>query len=520
MARHFNTAGPCRPDIHYMIPPARRLPDVRWLIDQEGYFAVHAPRQVGKTTALMALARDLTDEGRYASALVSMEAGAAFSTDTGAAESAILAGWRRATHFQLPESLQPPSWPPAEAGGRLGAALEAWARACPRPLVLFLDEIDALEDGILISVLRQLRDGHRNRPSAFPLAIALVGLRDVRDYKVGVNGRHRLQTASPFNIEVRSLTLRDFTADEVIELYTQHTTDTGQVFTPEATAFAFAQTQGQPWLVNMLASIATEELVNDRSTAITQEHLQHARSLMVTRQDTHFDSLAERLREPRVRAIVEPMLAGESMSAMPEDDVRFCLDLGLVRMSPTGGLTMANPIYAELVPKALAVVPRASLPMTQAVWRRPDGTLDEEKLLGAFEAFWRRHGQPLMGAAPYHEVAPHLVLLAFLDRVANGGGRVEREYAIGSRRMDISLEYGPADKRSTVGMEVKVWRDRRKDPLAEGLEQLDMYLAGLGLDHGCLFIFDRRSGLDDIEDRTSLHDATTPAGRRVKVLRG
>ncbi len=183
-----------------MLPPEQRLPGVRGLVDQKAYFVLHAPRQVGKTTALLSLAKALTGEKRYAALLVSMETGAAFPEDVGAAELAILAEWRIAAKHQLPVELQPPPWPDAAPGARIGAALEAWASASARPLVLFLDEIDALRDQALISVLRQLRAGHKYRPKGFPWSLGLVGLRDVRDYKVAAGGSEELHTASPFNI--------------------------------------------------------------------------------------------------------------------------------------------------------------------------------------------------------------------------------------------------------------------------------------------------------------------------------
>jgi RecA/RadA recombinase len=212
--RFFNTAGPCKPDIHYMLPPTDRLPQVGRLIDQQSYFVIHGPRQSGKTTAMLELARQLTAAGRYAAVLVSMEVGAPFSDDPGAAELAILDDWRSSVAWQLPSPLQPPDWPARQTGQRIGAALEAWTRAVPRPLVLFLDEIDALQDAALISVLRQLRSGYPRRPAAFPWSLALIGLRDVRDYKVASGGSARLHTSSPFNIKVESLTLRLFTLEE------------------------------------------------------------------------------------------------------------------------------------------------------------------------------------------------------------------------------------------------------------------------------------------------------------------
>ena len=195
-----------------MLPAERRLPGVERLVERQHYFVVHAPRQAGKTTTLRALADALVAGGRYAAVLVTAEQGAALEEDIGAAEVAMLAEWTSVAKG-LPPSLRPPAWPDAPKGDRIRAALEAWAEACPRPLVVFIDEIDALRDDVLVSVLRQLRAGHRRRPEHFPWSLALVGLRDVRDYKVSGDERGRLGTASPFNIKVESLTLRDFTRD-------------------------------------------------------------------------------------------------------------------------------------------------------------------------------------------------------------------------------------------------------------------------------------------------------------------
>ncbi|MBI3270064.1 MAG: ATP-binding protein [Planctomycetes bacterium] len=513
--RFFNTAGPCAPGRHYMLPAAARLADVLRLIDQEAYFVLHGPRQCGKTTTMLDLARQLTAGGRYAAVMLSVETGAAFPADAARSEGAILGSWRMACEHWLPSELQPPPWPQAEPGARLGAAISAWARAIPRPLVLFLDEIDALQDDGLVSVLRQLRGGYPQRPGGFPSSVALVGMRDVRDYKVAAGGSERLHSSSPFNIKLESLTLRHFTAEEVATLYSQHTRETGQVFTPEAVRCAFDLTGGQPWLVNALARQAVEVVAPDPARAIGRAELDRAKQLLIERQDTHLDSLAERLREPRVRRIIEPMLAGRTLGDVPRDDVQFVLDLGLCRMSPTGGLVIANPIYREVMPEVLAGTPMASLPVLTPNWLRPDGTLDPERLLAAFLAFWRQHGQPLLASAPYHEIAPHLVLMAFLHRVANAGGTLEREYAIGSGRMDLCLRHGEA----TVALELKVWRDGEGDPLEEGLEQLDAYLGGLGLPSGWLVIFDRRGGRPPIRERTTSAPAATPGGRSVTVIR-
>lgn len=497
-----------------MLPALRRIPQVRDLIAQKKYFVVHAPRQVGKTTTLMALGAELTREGRYTSLLMSLEYGRPFSNDPGAAELAVLGPWRRDAHASLPPELHPPPWPDALPGERINAALNAWALASPRPLVLFLDEIDALQDEALLSVLSQLRGGYPRRPENFPWSLALIGLRDVRDYEIATGSEGRLGTASPFNIKVESLTLRDFTSDEVAELYQQHTDDTGQRFTADALTAAFDETRGQPWLVNALARQLVEVVVPDRNTVIKADDIIKARQILIGRMDTHVDSLARKLREPRVHRILAPMIAGGTLPEVSVEDQQYLIDLGLLRFDTTGGLIVSNAIYREVILRYLASSSRASLPSIAPTWLTQEGRLDADKLLAAFLEFWREHGEALLGTATYPEIAPHLVLMAFLHRVENGGGVLNREYAVRRGRIDLVLRYG----QDRVAMELKVWRDGAKDPRPQGLKQLDGYLAGLGLDTGWLVLFDQRTNLPPIEDRTHSELATSPAGRRIHVI--
>jgi hypothetical protein len=515
MRRAFNTTGPCQQDIHYTIAPTRRLQNLRRLVDQRNYFVLHAPRQIGKTTAMLALAQDLTATGQYAAVMVSAEIGAAFNDDPGAAELAILDGWRNDAEAFLPAELWPPPWPTASPGQRIRSALAAWSRAIALPLVLFIDEIDALRDNALLTVLRQLRSGFPSRPHAFPSSLALIGLRDVRDYKIASGGSDRLHTTSPFNIKAESFTMRGFYAEEIAELYQQHTDATGQIFEPGAIALVFELTGGQPWLVNALARQLVEVLAPDPGTPITTALVQQAKEILIRRRDTHIDSLTERLREDRVKAILQPMLAGLPLGNVPSDDIEFIIDLGLCKIDPLGGLVIANPIYREILPRALAITPMAAMPQISPVWLTPSGMLDLEALREAFLAFWLHHGEPLLGSAPYAEIAPHLVMMAFLDRVANGGGTLDREYAIGRDRMDLCLRYGEL----ILGIEIKVWRDRRVDPLKKGLDQLDSYLARLGQDSGWLVIFDQRSTAMAIESRLISTVVQSLGGRSITLIR-
>jgi hypothetical protein len=140
--------------------------------------------------------------------------------------------------------------------------------------------------------------------------------------------------------------------------------------------------------------------------------------------------------------------------------------------------------------------------------------LNVDALRDAFLAFWIQHGEPLLNSAAYHEIAPHLVLMAFLHRVVNGAGTLEREYAIGRDRMDLCLRYGTV----TLGIELKVQRDDGRDQVVRGLQQIDRYLARLDLATGWLVIFDRTRNALPIETRVRSEIRQTATGRSIEVI--
>jgi hypothetical protein len=509
-----------------MLPPEPRLPGARELVERGEYFVVHAPRQTGKTTALGALAQDLTAQGRQVALLFSCETAKVTGDDYGAAGRAILSRIAaEARRQRLAPKLMPPSpWPDAPPEELLAAGLEAWALACPLPLALFFDEVDALRGQSLFSVLAQLRDGFRGRPFAFPASVALCGLRDVRDYRVAA-GRdpERIGSSSPFNVSVKSILVRDFTAGQVAELYGQHTAETGQKFTPEAVAVAFEYSQGQPWLVNAIAAEITLEMKVPPSVPITAGHVEEAKERLILARQPHLDSLAARLTEPRVRKIIEPVIAGDLVTADPayDDDVSYVRDLGLIRQQAP--LAIANPIYETVIVRSLSARARDSVVADPRSFLLPDGRLDFRLVLQEFAAFWRQHGEFLVKGEVYHEVAPQLIFLAYLTRIVNGGGFVDPEYGVGRGRMDIMVRkpYNRPDGKTALqreAIELKVRTESSGDPLEEGLVQLDGYLSRLGLDSGALLIFDRRPTALQRPLDPKFEQAGTPSGREVTLL--
>lgn len=504
-----------------MLPPEPRIPGARSYVDRWDYFVVHAPRQTGKTTTLRTLARNLTAEGRFAALAVSCERAAGVSHDVAAASSEILSAIRNEAQQQLPAELRPPDvWPNSTPGSMVYEALQQWSLSCPLPVVLLLDEIDSLQGQALRSVLHQLRDGHPSRAHAFPASVVVCGMRDVRDYKAASGGDPgRLGGPSPFNVAVDSLRIGDFTAEEVVDLYAQHTADTRQEFTAEAAGRAYDYSQGQPWLVNAIA----REIVDPEKMAVTEsvtaDHVDTAKERLIRQRAFHLDSLADKLREPRVRHFVEPLLAGTGIgrSETWDNDLQYVRDLGLIARDDP--IRVANPVYREVIARSLTASVQSQVTLSPQSFLLADGRIDFQMLLDEFADWWVANGEFMTRAEVYHEAAAQLIFMGFLQRIVNGGGFVDREYGVGSGRTDILVRKPYGDRQmQQEALELKAWA-QGTEPLAQGLKQLDRYLDRLRLDTGTLIIFDRRKNAPDITERTAFSKETSPSGREITLLR-
>ena len=492
--RSFNTTGPVKPDKHYCIPPLARLDldEVFRLVDGEKYFVLHAPRQTGKTSTFLAL-RDLLNGQGYACVYTTVETALTARDDVEQAMRTVLAGLSSQVRSTLGDELPAGIWSgvlaefgPSEA---LREVLRRWAEASSKPLVLLIDEIDTLQGDPLLSTLQQLRAGYPMRPDGFPQCVVLCGLRDVRDYRIR-------STSSPFNIVAESLRLGDFTQEETLALLGQHTGETGQAFTDGAREAIWTQTLGQPWLVNALAyeTCFKSKAGRDRSRAIAADDVAEAREGLIVRRVTHLDQLADKLREDRVRRVIEPMLSGVDEHAFSNRDVEYVRDLGLIARDKP--VRIANPIYAEVVPRELGWVLQETLDQDTKWYVDEAGGLDVDKLLASFQDFFRRHSEHWKNRFDYEEPWPQILLQAYLHRVVNRGGRIEREYGLGRGRVDLLLVWPQGERVREYVVECKVVRDKDgwEGKVSEGVEQTAGYMARCGAEAGHLVVIDRREG--------------------------
>ncbi|MBQ9466446.1 MAG: ATP-binding protein [Muribaculaceae bacterium] len=363
MERFFNTAGPNDPTDNYTLDPLKRidLEEVLTLIRRKRYFVLHAPRQTGKTSCLLALRDYLNAHGDYIAVYVNVEAGQAARNDVarviGATCDNLADELQRVLGNSLPTEVRQ-EVARIEPTAMLQAFLRRISERVPKPMMLIIDEIDALVGDSLVSVLRQLRAGYANRPAHFPASVILCGVRDVRDYRIVLSNQDIITGGSAFNIKSESLRLGNFTIDEIRELYGQHTAETGQRFDEGCFPMVWEATGGQPWLVNALAHEVTDRMREnrDRSVVITAEMIYRAQERIIYRRDTHIDILIDKLREPRVRRVIEPMLTGSDEfdpEQIPDDDIQYVTDLGLIKKERGKPIEITCGIYREIIPREL-----------------------------------------------------------------------------------------------------------------------------------------------------------------------
>ncbi|MEL6722809.1 MAG: AAA family ATPase [Pseudomonadota bacterium] len=502
----FNNAGPSVPELNYMIDPLMRidLPHIERLIAQQRYFVLHAPRQTGKTTCLLALMAHLNAQGHYRALYANIETAQAARNRIKAGIDATVEAIASSAEVYL----QDPSltqWLKAQRRdyapeSLLQTMLQHWSLRSSQPIVLFLDEIDALVGDTLISVLRQIRGGYTQRPAAFPISIILCGVRDVRDYRIETSGQEIITGGSAFNIKTESLRLGNFTRHEVAALWLQHTEETGQAFAEAIFPELWADTCGQPWLVNALAWELTEKMPHlaDRQVPVTLEDYRTAREKLIQSRATHLDQLTDKLKEPRVHRVIATILAGEEHhDKLPTDDLQYVADLGLITLRPA--TQVANQIYQEVIPRELIWSKQMMISHQQHWYLTPERRLDMPRLLQAFQQFFREHSDAWIQQFDYREAGPQLLLQAFLQRIVNGGGRISREYGLGRKRTDLYIEW-PLDEQAgfhgeiqRIVLELKIRYGSLEATLADGLPQTADYAERCGANEMHLLIFDRRA---------------------------
>ena len=487
----FNTHGPVNPVKHYMVSRARLLGQLLNGIEKGTYFALYAPRQMGKTTLLQQLQAELNRKAGYIPLTFSFEA----------FENAPVAGFLRAFSKDLGQRLltvlEGQTVAPAirnrfaqELPTDYLALRELWADLAQllpdHRLVLIIDEFDGTPQEAISGLLQTWREVYlRALPPRTLHSIVLLGLQNI--------ARLNLGRSSPFNI-AHQVRLPEFSLSQVADLLGQYSAETGQVFAPGVIEKWHEQTGGQPFLVNRLAVIVTEQIATDRTPAITPDNLEQAIQLFVRETNYNFETLTRHGREHSQEILA--ILFGEPYPFNLNDPLVNTLYMqGVVADNGEGNCRIANPIYAQVLLAALRpqTIGLQGELLTNSYDFRPHATasgLDMGTILTRFREFVERRGKEAFKISPTpQEATGQYLLMAYLEAITRrlGEGAVFSEVPSGDGRLDLIHVYRGA----RYIIETKIWRGPEK--FDQGLEQLERYLRSEGQKVGYYVIFDART---------------------------
>ncbi len=488
--REFNIFGPVHPEYHYHVDRVAVKAEIRQKIEQGRYFTLNAARQTGKTTLFRELTVELEATGDYFGLLLSFET----FRDYSRAEFYEQIGQRLHTR-NLPrlaqlggDNLPPPT------GLRHQDDFGDWLRAACRLMtgrgVLIIDEFDAIGETLAEPLLAMFRDMYLTRYDAnlYHLqSIILVGVRNIPALLGG--------SQSPFNI-ADQYELPYFTQAETVDLLTQHTTETGQLFAPEVLTAIYRESEGQPFLVNRLGQLLTQQFVPQRQQPVTLPDFQQAIAQLLGENNPHFASITAKAMPHR--AMLLPLLFYDERRTEYRDPATQTLIMyGVMRViSDQYGnklARLANPIYRKRL--ILTFKPSANeLHPPNGAFRHRyaiNGTLDIDRLLTDFQQMMQEHGVTLLRSKRTYrplELGGQYLLLSYLTAALNSiGGHVALEAVNASGEMDLLIFY----QATRFIIETKLWYGKQR--FTAGKQQVVAYLKAAGLDTGYIVLFSEQA---------------------------
>lgn len=261
--RKFSSYGPVSTASEYYAP-REALVDfaMRQLlgdpVDEGGhYMTIWAPRQTGKTWTMLEVVKRLRQSAEFDVIMISAES-AKYEQNHETILYILLRELRYFSDRNFPERITWDDFPKLFTRTYLS-----------KPLILIIDEFDALEESFISKFASECRNLYLSRKSeAKPSSektyllhgLALIGIRSV----LGIENT----TGSPFNVQ-RSVRIPNLTFDEVKGMFDWYQRESGQTIAPDVVERLFAETSGQPGLTGWLGELLTETYNEKKDAPIT-----------------------------------------------------------------------------------------------------------------------------------------------------------------------------------------------------------------------------------------------------------
>lgn len=504
MRKYFNTAGICVPAKHYMVDLTERVNTIiRDYIEPGKYFAINRGRQYGKTTTLSALRKAMLDD--YVVLSISFEvADGMFRSERDLANGFLSLLEQRLRWKQtLPEELVAPLVADISDDhplDELSRRITSFCANAPKPVVLFIDEVDKSSDNdLFIMFLAMLRNKYLDRENELDTtfqSVILAGLYDVKSLKLKIRPDSEHKYNSPWNIAVDFDIRMAFEPAQIAQMLDDYESDyhTG-MDTGALGQEIYDYTSGYPFLVSELCRIMDERLPRegfmdgDRAHIWSHEGLLKAVNELVHEKNTLFDSLAEKLyRYQALNQLLHDIIyCGklEDFSAVDEQ-ITLAAMFGFIK-NVGGKVAVANRVF-EMVLMIYYSVQAGRNGISAEKYAgslyeyTKGGKLNMDMVLERFVAAY----SDIFGdkAESFIEDRGREIFLLFLKPIINGAGNFYLESMTRDRtRTDVIVDYGG----ERFVLELKIWHGEEYNKRGE--EQLVTYLDYYRLSKGWMLSF-------------------------------
>ena len=502
MRKEFNITGSCNPQWHYMVDLSKRMDTVEKLIERGKYFTINRARQYGKTTMLNMVWRSLSD--RYLVSPLSFEG---LGDETFASTAAFVASFRRQMARQLvslrQDNVLTGIWQDRDASTieDLSSVVTDFCKACPKPVVLTIDEVDKSSDNqLFMNFLGMLRNKYLERDregmSHTFHSVILAGVYDIKNLKLKLRPDVERKYNSPWNIAADFNVDMTFHPEEIAQMLDDYEVDahTGMDIKTISEEI-YKYTTGYPFLVSCICKIIDERM----DAEWTPNHVQQAVKTIAKGENiTLIDDLSKNIENNTELSdfLYSIVINGQEYSySMVDPIVRLANMFSYIRENLRGKTMIHNLIFEEVLfvyfgNKTMREQGDRISPFVTSYIH--NGKLNMEHVVTRFRDLMREEYRE--STAPFLEKEGRLLFLTFLKPIINGIGFYYVEpQTRDNRRMDLVVTY---DRQEFV-IELKIWRGDKYEE--HGRNQLSDYLAIRGMDKGYLVTFDLSKNKQDTE---------------------
>ena len=501
--RRFGTQGRVYPDKHYVVRRHEEISDFLKRVEEGRYIVLFAPRQTGKTTFFrLALETLSADSQAYLPIQLNFEAYKNLTRSEfyetfcnrvvrvirqvyqnrnivlSQSLSTFLDTAKITNHISMMDFFEDLSSILTDTFGN-------------QKVVIIIDEFDGIPEVVLSDFLHSLRDIYLSDQKRCPHSVSIVGVKSISQLNYD-------RSISPFNIQDEFF-LSNFSLQQVNELMAQHTDEIGQSFSPDVIKAIHKQTAGQPFLVNRLGQILTEELEIPKTDTINMSHFSMALSILLEEDNVNIRHILTNIRrDPRFENILMNIVSYERGVQFNQRNeiIEQLSTFGVISKGADSMCKIANPIYKHCIFQSF-------LPAINGVeshyfddestsdfadYITRDGKIEMELLLNNCKDFIARAGYRILNIpdTPREFVGQYLLYAYLAQFVRIVGAAMYLEVQTGRGRIDLLILHNS----QKYVIETKIWENQSR--YQTGKRQLATYLKLENAVEGYYVVFDHR----------------------------